>query len=41
MFWRVIAYILVGLFVVFVVLPKLLALLADAIHRYMDKQGKH
>lgn len=39
--WRVSVYILVGLFVVFVVLPKLLALLADAIHRYLDKQRKH
>lgn len=41
MFSRVIVYILVGLFVVFVVLPKLFGLLADAIHRYVDKQGKH
>jgi hypothetical protein len=36
MFWRVIVYILVGLFVVFVVLPKLLVLLADVIHRYIS-----
>jgi hypothetical protein len=50
MFWRVIVYILVGVFVLYFVLPKL----ADVIRRYItpsppdsseekpkDRQGKH
>jgi hypothetical protein len=35
MFWRVIVYILVGLFVVSLVLPEGLGLIAELIHRYL------
>lgn len=36
MFWRAIVYILVGVFVVFIVLPKAFGLIADLIHRYIS-----
>lgn len=36
MFWRVIAYVLVGLFVGSFVLPTVLGLIAERIHRYIS-----
>lgn len=36
MLWRVIVYILGGLFVVSVVLPAVLGLIAELIHRYIS-----
>ena len=36
MFWRIIVYILVGVLVVFIVLPKVFGLMADLIHRYIS-----
>lgn len=35
MFWRVMVYILVGLFAFSLVLPTVVALIADLIHRYL------
>lgn len=36
MFWRLILYILLGLFVVSFVLPPVLGLIAERIHRYIS-----
>lgn len=35
MFWRVMVYVVVGLFVFSFVLPTVVALIADLIHRYL------